>query len=487
MLLDGRYSLADRIGAGGFCEVWRATDTVLMRPVAVKLLHASYADQPELRARFKAEARHSGALSHENIARVYDYGEPARGQSYLVMELLEGPTLAAVLAGGPLGAARAMDIVAQVADGLHAAHSAGLIHRDIKPANIMFTADGTARITDFGIAHAVGSAPLTVTGTVLGTPGYLAPERIAGAQAGPASDLYALGIVAYECLAGARPFSGPPLDVAFAHREGALPPLPASLPAGVAALVRMLTAKDPAARPGSAGEVACEARRLRDELSPGPAAARPALAGAPLAIGAAGPALAGAPLAPGAAGPALAGAPLAINGAQATGARHTARYRTRTGRSGRPGRPRRPRVPSGAGVVALTALTCLALLAVTWLALGSHSAGPPSSRPPQAARSGITAPSRSPGPAHHHGPSASPIGAAAAVRHTSAPHPAAQPGPRHRSRPTPGGAPSPAPGPGSGPSPDPTASPSPAPSGSPSPGSSGSPSPGPDDSASTAG
>jgi eukaryotic-like serine/threonine-protein kinase len=476
MLLDGRYSLVERIGAGGFCEVWRAADTLLMRPVAVKLLHASYADQPEVRARLRAEARHAGALSHQNIARVYDYGEPARGQSYLVMELLEGPSLAAVLAGGPLGAARAMDIVAQVADGLHTAHSAGLIHRDIKPANIMFTADGTARITDFGIAHAVGSAPLTVTGTMLGTPGYLAPERIAGAQAGPASDLYALGIVAYECLTGTRPFSGPPLEVAFAHREGALPPLPASLPAGVAALVRMLTAKDPAARPGSAGEVACDARRLRDELSAGPAAERPAPASAPLA--------------PGAGGPALAGVPLTINGAQEGGAMDTARFRTstaRSGRPGRPGRPRRARVPSGAALATLTALTCLALLAVTWLALGSHSAGPPSSGPPRAARPGTTSPSRSPEPARHHGPSATPIGAAAAVRHTSARHPAAQPGPRHQNRPTPGNAPSPAPSPGGGPSPDPSASPSPAPSGSPSPGPSSSPSPGPDDSASTAG
>jgi len=111
-LLDGRYSLDEKIGVGGFCEVWRATDTVLTRPVAVKLLHAGYAHQPEARARFRAEARHAGALAHENIARVYHYGEPACGQAYLVMELIGGPSLASVLAGGPVDAARTMEIVA---------------------------------------------------------------------------------------------------------------------------------------------------------------------------------------------------------------------------------------------------------------------------------------------------------------------------------------------------------------------------------------
>jgi eukaryotic-like serine/threonine-protein kinase len=117
-LLDGRYLLGEQIGAGGFCEVRRATDTVLMRPVAVKMLHAGYAHQPEARARFKAEAHHAGALSHQNIACVYAYGEPARELSYLVMELIEGPSLAAVLAVGSLDAARTMDIVSQVAAAL---------------------------------------------------------------------------------------------------------------------------------------------------------------------------------------------------------------------------------------------------------------------------------------------------------------------------------------------------------------------------------
>jgi len=174
-----------------------------------------------------------------------------------------------VLTGGALGAARTMDVVAQVAAGLHAAHSTGLIHRDITPANIMFAPDGTVKITDFGIAHAVGSVPLTTTGTVLGTPGYIAPERVSGIATGPASDLYALGVVAYEGLTGSRPFTGPPLEVAIAHRDRPLPPLPPSVPAEVAALVMMLTAKDPAWRPASAGDVADQAARLRDAIQTG--------------------------------------------------------------------------------------------------------------------------------------------------------------------------------------------------------------------------
>jgi eukaryotic-like serine/threonine-protein kinase len=273
-LLGGRYLLDEQIGAGAFSEVWRATDTVLIRPVAVKMLHARHVDQPDIRARFKAEARYAGAVTHENIMRVYDYDEPSHGQSYLVMELIDGPSLAAALAAGPLGMAQTMGIVAQVAAGLQAAHSAGIVHRDIKPANIVFTREGTARITGFGIAHQDGSAALTGTGMVLSTADYLAPEQIAGARAHPASDLYSLGIVAYECLAGARPFSGTPLQIAIAHRDCPLPPLPVSLPAEVVAFVTMLAAKDPAARPASADEVACHAMRLRDQFGPGATGAR---------------------------------------------------------------------------------------------------------------------------------------------------------------------------------------------------------------------
>ena len=287
-LLAGRYRLDEPIGTGWFGEVWRATDVALSRPVAVKLLHPAYAQQPEALARFRAEARHAAALRHENIARIYDYDEPAAGpQPYLVMELVDGPSLAGVLAGGPLDAARTMDVVAQAAAGLQAAHARGLVHRDIKPGNLLVAASGTVKITDWGISDAMGSVPGPVTGIVAGTAEYLAPELIAGAQAGPASDLYALGVVAYECLAGAPPFGGEPPDVACAHRDHPVPPLPGSVPAEVSALVMRLVAKDPARRPGSAAEVAQQAGRLRHDLqddiradagrTPGPLAAAAAV------------------------------------------------------------------------------------------------------------------------------------------------------------------------------------------------------------------
>jgi serine/threonine-protein kinase len=264
LVLAGRYRLESRIAAGAVGEVWRAEDLVLGRPVAVKLLQEGYAGHPRTLARFRAEARHAGSLTHPGIAQVYDYGEarPA-GPPYLVLELVDGPSLAGVLAGGPLDPAAAMDVVAQVSAGLAAAHAAGLVHRDVKPANLLMGRDGLVKITDFGIAHAAGSAPITQVGTLVGTPAYLAPERAAGEPATPASDLYSLGIVAYECLTGAPPFRGTPMEIAGASRFQALPPLPASVPAAVTALITELTAKHPGARPGSARQVAARAAQLR--------------------------------------------------------------------------------------------------------------------------------------------------------------------------------------------------------------------------------
>ena len=322
ILLAGRYQLDGWIAAGAVGEVWRATDLVLSRPVAVKRLRDGYAGQPEAMARFRAEARHAGALSHPGIAQVYDYGEAdPPSPPFLVMEFVDGPSLAGLLDGGPLAPADAMDVLAQVAAGLAAAHSAGLVHRDIKPANLLVAPDGQVKITDFGIAHAAGSAQLTHTGTMVGTPSYLAPERAAGASATPASDLYSLGVVGYECLAGQPPFQGTPMEVVAAAQHAPLPPLPAAVPAEVAALVMELTAKDPAARPGSASQVATRAARLRDAVRAHPAAlAPPAVAPGAVAPGAVGPGAATAPTVAAAAGtarfPAGTGAPAA--GATAT-------------------------------------------------------------------------------------------------------------------------------------------------------------------------
>ena len=276
VVLAGRYRLEGPVARGGVGEIWRATDLVLGRPVAVKLLRTEYAQHPEVLARFRAEARHAGSVSHPGIAQVYDYGENGAAASpYLVMELVDGPSLARVLAAGPLTPADAMDVLAQAAAGLQAAHAAGLVHRDVKPGNLLVGPSGLVKITDFGIAHAAWSAPITQTGALVGTPAYLAPERIMGGPATPSSDLYSLGVVGYQCLTGTVPFEGIPHEVTAAHRHRTLPPLPPAVPAGAAELVLDLTAKDPAARPASAGEVAARAGRLRDALAGRPTAAPP--------------------------------------------------------------------------------------------------------------------------------------------------------------------------------------------------------------------
>ncbi len=266
IMLGLRYQLERPIGSGGYSEVWRAHDTVLDRPVAIKLLHPSRARSEEALVRFRNEAQLAGRLSHVNVARVYDICDSDQGvPPYLVMELIDGPSLSQVIDHGPLPPARAMDIIAQAASGLQAAHSAGLVHRDIKPANLMLGPGGVVKITDFGLSHTLGSAPITSTGLLIGTPAYFAPERAGGARATPASDLYSLGVVGYECLAGDVPFTGTALEVAAAHRELTFPPLPAYVPPAIAQFIAQLTAKDPAARPASAEAAAGLAAHLRDQ------------------------------------------------------------------------------------------------------------------------------------------------------------------------------------------------------------------------------
>jgi serine/threonine protein kinase len=268
-LLAHRYRLDERVGTGGYGEVWRGTDLALKRAVAVRLLPAACTHHPEKLTRFRKETGHAGALAHGNITRVYDYGEPAPPQPpYLVTEFVDGPSLAQVLTRGPLDPAEAMRIVGQAAGGLYAAHQAGLVHRDIKPGNLLLRRDGTVKITDFGIVYVAGSTPVTATGALMGTPGYIAPERLGGTPASPASDMYSLGMVCYECLVGTGPFAAIGLDGMLASRDDPLPPLPASVPAGVAALVTELTAKDPAARPGSS-EASRQAGLLRALLTDG--------------------------------------------------------------------------------------------------------------------------------------------------------------------------------------------------------------------------
>jgi serine/threonine-protein kinase len=261
-------------------QVWRANDEILGRAVAVKLLRGEYASDPEFVDRFRAEARRTAALSHPGIASVFDYGETgdpdAEGTiAYLVMELVEGEPLSALLAReGRLSPAHTLDVLAQSALALDSAHHAGVVHRDVKPSNLLLRRDGVVKVTDFGIAHAADEAPRTEAGLVVGTAAYLSPEQVACRPATPASDVYALGVVAYECLAGRRPFIGDhPIALALAHRRSAPPPLPDDVPAAVRDLVAWTLSKAPQARPPGAGVLGRQALVTRAGLpeSSGPA------------------------------------------------------------------------------------------------------------------------------------------------------------------------------------------------------------------------
>jgi serine/threonine-protein kinase len=284
-----RYLLESRIATGGMGEVWRARDTTLGRTVAVKVLKREYADDPSFRSRFETEARHAASLHHPGIAAVYDFGEAQSvdgsgvPRPYLVMELVEGQPLSALLRpGSPMDPGAAAALMAQAADAIAAAHAAGIVHRDVKPANLLVTPDRQVKVTDFGIARAADSVSLTQTGQVMGTPQYLSPEQARGSTATEASDVYSLGVVTYECLAGRRPFdAGSPVATALAHLNQEPPALPASVPAPLAAVVMRALAKDPAERYAGAGALAAA---LRDPAgagaSDGAAAAGAAGAGA---------------------------------------------------------------------------------------------------------------------------------------------------------------------------------------------------------------
>jgi serine/threonine protein kinase len=271
-MLGGRYRLDERIARGGMGEVWRATDEVLNRKVAIKVLRPEYADEEIFLERFRSEARNTAALVHTGIAQVYDFGQaPAGGASvpFIVMELVPGEPLSHIIEReGALDIDRALELVAQAAQALQVAHVAGVIHRDIKPANLLITPSWTVKVTDFGIARAGDSLPLTRSGTVMGTAHYLAPELISTKSgAAPASDVYALGVVLYECLAGRRPFHGEnPLAVAMAHLHNDPPPIE-GIPPAVNAMVRTILAKEPAERPESAAELAQRLLALRIDLA----------------------------------------------------------------------------------------------------------------------------------------------------------------------------------------------------------------------------
>ena len=275
----GRYELDSRIAIGGMGEVWEATDHVIGRTVAIKILKDEYMGDPGFLERFRAEARHAALVNHEGIASVFDYGEEA-GSAFLVMELVPGEALSTILErDGSLSTDKTLDIVAQTSAALQAAHAAGLVHRDIKPGNLLITPDGRVKITDFGIARIADQVPLTATGQVMGTVQYLSPEQASGHPASPATDTYSLGIVAYECLAGKRPFTGESqVAIAMAQINEQPPPLPPTVAVPVQNLVMAMIAKKPEDRPASAAAVARAATALRRGDVAAAAAAVPAIA-----------------------------------------------------------------------------------------------------------------------------------------------------------------------------------------------------------------
>jgi eukaryotic-like serine/threonine-protein kinase len=262
-VFGSRYELVSRIAIGGMGEVWKANDTVIGRVVAIKILKEEYLGDPGFRERFRAEARHAALVNHEGIANVFDYGEE-ESHAFLVMELVPGEALSTILERDKiLPATKVLHIVAQTAQALHAAHQAGLVHRDIKPGNLLITPDGTVKITDFGIARLADQVPLTATGQVMGTVQYLAPEQAGGKPASPLTDVYSLGIVAYEALAGKRPFRGESqVAIAMAQIKEKPPELPSSIPEPVRRLVMSCMAKKPEGRPASAHDLAQAALAL---------------------------------------------------------------------------------------------------------------------------------------------------------------------------------------------------------------------------------
>lgn len=262
--LGGRYTLTERIAVGGMGEVWKARDKVLGRIVAVKILKEEYTGDPGFLERFRAEARHTALLNHPGVANVFDYGEEDNS-AYLVMELVPGEPLSNIIErDSTIPADRILNIIAQTARALAAAHAQGLVHRDVKPGNLIITPDDRVKVTDFGIARLANQVPLTATGQVMGTAQYLAPEQATGQTATPSSDMYSLGIIGYEALAGHRPFTGESqIAIALAQVNDTPPPLPDSVSPTARALIMCLLAKDPSERPASATALAAAIDAIR--------------------------------------------------------------------------------------------------------------------------------------------------------------------------------------------------------------------------------
>jgi serine/threonine-protein kinase len=272
--LGGRYVLRERIASGGMGEVWRGEDTLLRRAVALKVLLPRLSADPGFAARFRAEARAMAALSHPGIVEIYDYDHTDR-TAYLVMQYVQGQSLQDILTRqGTLPAEQTMTLLAQAAKALHVAHTKGIIHRDVKPGNLLVRPDGRLVLTDFGIARMTATDRLTDVDEIIGTAAYLAPEQVTGTRVTPATDLYALGVVAYECLAGRHPFvADTAVEVAVMHTSDEPPPLPTTIPEPVRQVVYRALAKKPNARWPTGAALAQAMSQAAAGMSPTPAQA----------------------------------------------------------------------------------------------------------------------------------------------------------------------------------------------------------------------
>jgi eukaryotic-like serine/threonine-protein kinase len=262
----GRYRVDELLGSGGMALVYRGHDARLQRVVAIKLLADNLAEDDSFRRRFVREARTVARLAHPNVVRIYDVGESG-GRPYFVMEFVDGETLAGHLRRRQrLPVHEAVRIADGLASGLEHAHGAGLVHRDVKPHNVLLTADGGVKIVDFGIARLLDETAITLSGSVLGTAAYLAPEQALGGDITPAADVYALGVVVFEMVAGRVPFGAArSLDVRRRRTTPSLQDIAPDVPAGLDALVRACLTADPSQRP-TAADVAEHLRRIAAEL-----------------------------------------------------------------------------------------------------------------------------------------------------------------------------------------------------------------------------
>ena len=261
-LIAGRYRMEKPVATDAWGQLWKAADLVQGQQVAVRLLPTDLAEDTTRLERFRVAARQAASVSHPSVTQVVDYGDGTAGEApYLVTELVEAPSLAGLLAAGPLEPARAMNVLAQTASGLQAAHAAGLVRGDMTPENLLISREGEVKITDFVIASCSHDSPVS-------SADYRAPEQVGKDLVTPAGDLYSLGVVGYECLTGTQAFRRKTAKLA-AQPDRSLPPLPRSVPAAVAGLIDDLTARDPARRPASAERVSVRARLLRDSQAKG--------------------------------------------------------------------------------------------------------------------------------------------------------------------------------------------------------------------------